>query len=234
MNTQDIIKGTRLAGQITAECRRANLARESFSRYFMSFGFNSQLRIGDWLYHVQTEDRGPSHLLIDTVVFSQGRVLHRCSTSYQDLLGNGIADQDALRARVEQQHGDVLEALRSGLVPLQKSAPATATALGIRLGNAASWLVAGQVCLEIQVFSRADGQTLAGAEVEVTVDGAAAKSVFEARTDVDGRALVHFPLPPLAEPEAAVLVIRARLGNSQDQLRYHLKPKPHNATISSP
>ncbi len=38
----------------------------------MNFGFNSNVRVGDVMYHVQTEDRGPSHPFLDTVVYHGG------------------------------------------------------------------------------------------------------------------------------------------------------------------
>ena len=50
----------------------------------MNFGFNSNVRVGDALYHVQTEDRGPSHPYLDTVVYEAGRVVYKRSTSYED------------------------------------------------------------------------------------------------------------------------------------------------------
>ena len=68
----------------------------------MSSGFNTDVRVGDRVFHVQTEDRGPSHPLIDTAIYLQGRVVHRHCISYdpQTLLielGN-----DALHKRVEE------------------------------------------------------------------------------------------------------------------------------------
>ena len=48
----------------------------------MSSGFNTDVRVGDQVFHVQTEDRGPSHPVIDTTVYQNGRVLHRRSSNY--------------------------------------------------------------------------------------------------------------------------------------------------------
>jgi len=61
----------------------------------MNFGFNSNVRVGDAVYHVQTEDRGPSHPFLDTVVYVAGRVVHKRSSSYQDLT-DGAAKGEAL------------------------------------------------------------------------------------------------------------------------------------------
>ena len=41
----------------------------------MSMGFNSNVEVGDAVYHVQTEDRGLQHPFVDTVVLSGGRVV---------------------------------------------------------------------------------------------------------------------------------------------------------------
>ncbi len=58
----------------------------------MNFGFNSNVRAGESLYHVQTEDRGPSHPFLDTVVYEAGRVIYKRSTSYADFATATKAD----------------------------------------------------------------------------------------------------------------------------------------------
>ena len=50
----------------------------------MNFGFNSNVNVGSTTYHVQTEDRGPSHPFLDTVVYLAGQVVYKRSTSYKD------------------------------------------------------------------------------------------------------------------------------------------------------
>jgi hypothetical protein len=194
----------------------------------VSLGFNSKLQLADGLYDVQTEDRGLDHPFIDTLVLFQGQILHRCSRAYTDMLTSGAVEPQALRARVEQQHREVLDALRGGSLLLEKAAPTEAPALSIKLCNAGSWLVAGKASLEIEVSKRRDGRSVSGATVEVSIQGAAAGStgVFE-QTGEDGRALVRFSLPEIAKPEDAALVIEAHLGEMRGQIRYRLKPKSH-------
>lgn len=192
-------------------------------------GFNSKLQVGQDSYDVQTEDHTGSHL-IDTLVLHRGRVVYRHSTSYEDLAAAGLTDQAILRARVEKQHRDILEALREGVLSLEKPAPASPShkdgAIAVKLLNARSWLDAGRVSLDIAVLSKAAGQPLTGAEVEAFIeDGAAAPKSHFGRTDSEGRASLHFPFPALAEPALAALVIRARAADAQGELRYHLKAK---------
>ena len=191
----------------------------------MKFGFNSKTQVGADLYDVQTEDRGVSHPFIDTLVLTKGRVVYRHSTSYEDLAASGALDQAILRARVEKQHRDILDALRAGALSLDKSA-AKKEGIAVKLLNAGSWLESGNVSLDIEVSSKGGGQPVTGAKVEAFIEGGgdAPESHF-AHTDVDGRTSLQFPFPNLAEPSLAALVIRAHAAESLGELRYQLKPK---------
>ena len=84
----------------------------------MVFGHNTNVKIGAVTYHVQTEDRGEAHALIDTTVYYQGRVLHRRTNNYFDLLPANEDRKQALKLRVDEQHHTVLEEMQSGLLQL--------------------------------------------------------------------------------------------------------------------
>lgn len=193
----------------------------------MSTGFNSNVEVGDAVYHVQTEDRGLQHPFVDTVVLSGGRVVYRRSVSYQDLLSEGALDQSLLCARIEQQHREILEGVRAGSLPLEEHQPSPA-AIALRLCNPTSWLVAGQASLEVEVLSRPEQRPVAGAEVQVSLEGVGEgeTSQFASQTGADGRARLRFLMPQLAEHPNPALVIRVRGARTEDQLRYRLKPKP--------
>jgi len=95
----------------------------------MVFGHNTNLKLGDVTFHVQTEDRGESHALIDTTVYYHGRVLHRRTNNYFDLLPLNDDRQEALRLRLEDQHSTVIEEIRAGALqltipPLRDAGPA--------------------------------------------------------------------------------------------------------------
>jgi len=191
----------------------------------MNLGFNSKAQLGQDSYDVQTEDHSASHL-IDTLVLNRGRVVYRHSTSYEDLAAAGLTDQAILRARVEKQHRDILEALREGVLSLEKPAPPKDGEIAVKLLNARSWLDAGKVWLDIAVLSKDAGQPLADVEVQAFIeDGAAAPESHFGRTDAEGRASLQFPFPDLAEPALAALVIRARAAEASGELRYQLKAK---------
>jgi len=81
----------------------------------MLFGHNSNVKVGETVYHVQTEDRGTSHAVIDTMVYHSGRVLHRRETAIRICFRWDGAREQALKERVSTQHQAVLDELRSGV-----------------------------------------------------------------------------------------------------------------------
>ncbi len=202
----------------------------------MKFGFNSKVQVGPDVYDVQTEDRGASHPFIDTLVLIRGRVAYRHSTSYEDLAASGAMDQAILRARVEKQHREILDALRAGALSLEKgaleksalekAAPSKGAGIAVKLLNARSWLHSGHVTLDIEVSSKGGGQPVTGAKVEAFVEGGeGAPESYFAHTDAEGRTSLHFPFPTLVEPSIGALVIRAQVAEALGELRYQLKPR---------
>src|SRR5271165_4897185 len=85
---------------------------------FMVFGHNTNVKIGGVTFHVQTEDRGDAHALLDTTVYYQGRVLHRRTNNYFDLLPLNEDSQQALKLRLDEQHHNVLQEMQSGALQL--------------------------------------------------------------------------------------------------------------------
>ena len=49
----------------------------------MIFGYNTDVKSGDVVYHVQTEDRGEKNPVIDSVIYVKGRIVDRRRTPYQ-------------------------------------------------------------------------------------------------------------------------------------------------------
>jgi hypothetical protein len=192
----------------------------------MKFGFNSKVQVGADLYDVQTEDRGVSHPFIDTLVLTRGRVVYRHSTSYEDLAASGALDQAILRARVEKQHREILEALKAGALSLEKATAGKQEGIAVKLLNAGSWLESGRVSLDIQVSSKGGNQPVTGARVEAFIEGGAgAPESHFGQTDAQGRTSLNFPFPSLPEPSLAALVIRAHAAEKLGELRYQLKPR---------
>jgi hypothetical protein len=188
----------------------------------MATGFNTDVTHGERVFHVQTEDRGPQHLAIDTVVYQNGRILHRHSASYGD------PPPENLQQIVEEQHRGLIDSLRAGKLDAEIAASdelaARAAGIQVQLLNASSWLASGTVSLNVGVVRRADGQPASGVLVGAQIDGSLTSERHSARTDDQGRAKIEFPLPPLGKGDLA-LVIQAESDARQDEIRFTMRSR---------
>jgi hypothetical protein len=219
----------------------------------MLFGHNTDVKVGDTVYHVQTEDRGAANALIDTTVYCCGRVLHRRTNNYIDLMPLNSAHEDLLRKRIDNQHRAVIEEIRSGALKLiappapaksdgvaQKpaaspvnhapAAPAATPPLTIELLNARNWLSGKRANLQVVVRQKQNGIAVAGANVAAHIEGSADARRHSAVTGADGHAKLEFDVPQLPATESA-LVIEATQANAKAQLKFHLRARARVPTV---
>ncbi|HKW88633.1 MAG TPA: hypothetical protein VJN21_07745 [Candidatus Acidoferrales bacterium] len=201
----------------------------------MSFGFNSEVSVGDVVCHVQTESYDAPRSVIETLAYCRGQIIHRRSTDSSGLAGNSEAENEKLRVRAEVQHRSVIDALRNGRIAIP-SVPSNVPTdfsggIHVRLRNANSWLSKGNASLEVEVIRTDNGHPVGEASVEAHMEGAQDETHFTAVTDADGVARIQFRLPPL-KGESAALVIRATVRAGGDEIRYALRSrqKPSPAT----
>jgi hypothetical protein len=205
----------------------------------MSSGFNTDIKVGEQVFHVQTEDRGPNHPVIDTLVYQNGRILHRKSSNYENLAKSPSFTPDELRQQVENQHRAVIEAVRSGALDAEIAAAdlanqaTRAPGIQIQLLNPDGWLSAGKVSLDVEVSRRADSQPQAGAQVDATIEGALTDAKHSAQSDEKGRAQIQFPLPPLGKGDLA-LVIEAKADAVKDEIRFSMRSRTKPADAVKP
>jgi hypothetical protein len=201
----------------------------------MLFGHNSNVKIGETVYHVQTEDRGTSHAVIDTMVYQSGRVLHRRRNTYFDLLPLDGEREEKLKHRVSAQHHAILEELRSGTLklaqhatppaPAKPSVDAARDSLNLELLNAKTWLSGKRATLQVLVSQRENGAAVSGASVTARIEGAAEPAQHSTATGLDGKAQLAFDMPRLTGAECA-LVIEADSGKAHARLHFQLRAKP--------
>jgi hypothetical protein len=211
----------------------------------MNFGFNSNVHVGNAIYHVQTEDRGPSHPFLDTVVYVAGAVVHKRSSSYEDLTGGGAEGEalaHQLHERLSQQHHEVMAQLEAGTLqlnvpgsaPVKKAAVTSQEGLAIHLLNPKSWLASGHATLEVELRRSGSEEAIGGAEIAAFLEGEQDRATSShARTDAKGQAILKFPLPATIA-EGTALVIRATTGVLHGELRFLLKTKRHDTSSTAP
>ena len=200
----------------------------------MNFGFNSNVQVGNAIYHVQTEDRGPAHPFIDTVVYLSGRVMHKRSTNYEKYI-KGTSEKNLaqwLSNRVSQQHREVIAELEAGKLPASDkdkaaSGPAGANAsLELKLRNPQSWFAAGKITLEIELSDKNSKGAVAGADLQAYLEHDTDRTpCAETRSDTSGCATLQFPMPS-ALADGSFLVVRAAEGTRYGELRFRMKAKP--------
>ena len=211
----------------------------------MIFGHNTNVSLGPVKYHVQTEDGGVASALIDTTVYCGGRVLHRRTNNYFDLLPLNPDREEALKLRLDEQHRQVLEEIRSGALYLPHPSPASfpvrganpigpaspekndhaasSAALTLQLVNAKTWLVGKRATLHLLVTDLA-GNPVSTAKVAAAVLGAAEPVNFSTESTANGEAHIAFDMPHLSESNAA-LIIEATRDSAKGQLRFQLRAK---------
>jgi hypothetical protein len=215
----------------------------------MIFGHNTNVSLGQVKYHVQTEDAGIASALIDTTVYCGGRVLYRRTNNYLDLLPLNADREAALKLRLDEQHRQVLEEIRSGALYLPPPTPAQSTssasasakkvagwpsmeknivlkppeALSLDLVNAKTWLTRKRATLHLRVTGPS-GLPVAMAKVTATVAGAVEASNFSTESDARGEARLAFDMPRLHDANAALLV-DATHGSAKGHLRFQVRAR---------
>ena len=208
----------------------------------MIFGHNTNVSVGAHKYHVQTEDAGASSALIDTTVYAGGRVLHRRTNNYLDLLPLNADSEKALKLRLDEQHRQVLEEIRTGTLHLPAPTPPVppaptktvtsqasaknatpAESLRIELLNPKTWLAGKRVTLQLRLTD-AQAHAVSGAKITASVSGAAEPANFTSESAATGEAHLTFDMPRLSDPNAA-LIIEATRGPAKAILRFQLRAR---------
>jgi hypothetical protein len=197
-------------------------------------GFNTDVQVGSQTFHVQTEGRGPASLptssLIDTAVYLNGMVVYRRSTSYEPADKSLEFTPEALKQRVEEQHREVIQGLRSNAfdAEIAQSVEDAKRAPGIQvcLLNPKSWLANGKVALDLEIVRRTDRRPEEGARAVALIEGAGPSLVHTGISDAQGKVHIEFPLSARAQPQASLtLVIQAQTDYGRDEIRFAVRPR---------
>ncbi len=80
----------------------------------MITGYNTDVRHGHRVYHVQTEDKGITNPRIETLIYVGGEILDNYRGNYEDLIAAGQATETAIQARMDEQHKSVIRDIKNG------------------------------------------------------------------------------------------------------------------------
>jgi hypothetical protein len=209
----------------------------------MITGHNTDVEYAGRVYHVQTEDKGESNPVIETLVYSRGAILDSRRHSYAEAIKNGPDERIVLRL-MEQQHRRMVREVRNGRYDPEGPKPFGYNIISNRTLDevALEWLVAdrggqglridlsegetffegSQCTVALAIRSVSDSAPVAGATVWVRLfdPRTTPTKLFQGSTDEEGRVSA-----PIAIPD---------LGGTQGALVFHVKHGDRAAELTRP
>ena len=175
----------------------------------MIFGFNTDVKHGDTIYHVQSEAR-ESELVLQTQIFVRGRCVGKKATSYAasaDQMPGGDSQKEQL---LREQHRQVLDAIREGNLDRILDRPEPEQLAAIKELEV-EWVNAGSVhadrSLTMQLRVTDGGAAAPGAHLTFRFARPDAAPFYtRAVTDSGGGADIKIDVEEAALPDASVLV----------------------------
>jgi hypothetical protein len=176
----------------------------------MIFGFNTDVKQGDTVYHVQSEAR-ENELILQTQVFVRGRCIGKRATPYAERLAQGDFTDQHKEQILRDQHRLVLDSIREGHLESvldRKDAPETLAAvkeLDLQWVNADS--VHNDTSLIMRLRVTEGGNSVQGARLTFRFARPDATPFYtQAVTDSAGNAEMKVELEESLLPDASVLV----------------------------
>jgi len=176
----------------------------------MVFGFNTDVKHGDTIYHVQSEAR-LGEFLFQTQVFVRGRCIGKRATSYADRADDPFFSDKQKEGFLRDQHRYVLDAIRDGRVDEvfdKREAPESLAAvkqLDLLWVNADSVHANGGLVLKLRVTEA--GSPASGAKLVCRFGRPDREPLYsQAVSDTSGTGEIKLEVEESALAESAVLV----------------------------
>jgi len=176
----------------------------------MIFGFNTDIKHEDTVYHVQSEAR-ESEQLLQTQVFVRGRCIGKRAVSYASVATAGDAGDPHKEKMLREQHRQVLDAIREGKLDSlldKRDTPEVLAAikqLEMEWLNSSSVHAGGNLLMHLRVTE--GGAAIEGARLTFRLARPDAAPYYaQVLTDAGGNAEMSFQVEEAALPESSVLV----------------------------
>lgn len=194
----------------------------------MIFGFNTDIRHEDTVYHVQSEAREGEQLL-QTQVFVKGRCIGKRAVPYGPGLDKGFQTNDPDREKMLRElHREVLDAIRDGKLDTifdKRESPEALAAvkeLDLQWTNATSVHSGGALTLQIRVTD--GGATVEGARLTLRFARPDAPPFYtQVLTDARGNAEMSVQVDEKFLADSSVLV-QANFAGRTATRKFQLRP----------
>jgi hypothetical protein len=192
----------------------------------MIFGFNTDVKQGDTVYHVQSEAR-ENELILQTQVFVRGRCIGKKATSYAEQIARGDFSDQQKEQILRDQHRQVLDAIREGRVEEMFDRKDSAENLAAVKELDLQWLNADSVRSENSVIMNLrvteGGSAVEGARLTFRFSRPDAAPFYtQVATNSGGYAEMKVDFEESALPDASVLV-QASFGGRTATRKFRLR-----------
>jgi len=191
----------------------------------MIFGFNTDVKVGNTVYHVQSEAR-TADLLLQTMIFVRGHCIGKHGSSYAEQISDsGFSDQ-MIHELLKEQHRGVLQMVREGrlddfLRSTEEIQDTQGTGLVLQWLNADAVVGKQQFSMRLSVFD--SGIAAEGALLTCRLAHGDAPIHCQGVTEHDGTAELNVDLRGVAHQVDPVLLIRAKHGEKSATRQYRIK-----------
>lgn len=176
----------------------------------MIFGFNTDIKHEDTVYHVQSEAR-EGEMLLQTQVFVRGRCIGKRATPYSAQGSSQIITDQEKEQILREQHRLVLDAIRDGDLERvfdRRDTPETLSAikeLDIHWLNSESIHVEDKLSMKLRATEA--GQGVSGARLTVRLARVSAAPFYtQVTTDGAGEAELVFLVEEASLPDSSIMV----------------------------
>lgn len=215
----------------------------------MITGFNTDVPYEGRVFHVQTEDRGKSNPIVESLVYTGGEIVTSRKSTYEDLLKSGEYTEAEIQRRIENQHQAVIREILSGRFDPDGPKPFgyniitnrsldevvldfLSTAVGleqIRLEMESQEVLTegASASVKLRVIADASDRPVAGAKVSAKLISTREKprEIFSGATEADGRIVAAFEIPAMSDANGAVLFQAEAAGKNAEIKQLILKPQ---------
>lgn len=175
----------------------------------MIFGFNTDVKHGDTIYHVQSEAR-ESERLLQTQVFVRGRCIGKRATSYADSSSDPQYGDMQKEQQLREQHRLVLDSIREGKLETmldhgEPEALATVKELEVQWLNSDSVHADRNLTMQLRVTE--GGSAASGARLTFRFARPGSAPFYtQAVADSGGSAEIKIEVDETALPDSSLLV----------------------------
>jgi hypothetical protein len=180
------------------------------------FGFNTDVKQGEVVYHVQSEAR-QNDLLLQTLVFVKGQCVGKQTVSYAQQVSQPDFSTEAIHELLKSQHKTVLDAIQQGDMNSVLASGTEVQDVG-GAGLSLQWTAAhpgDAATLPVSFRVLDGGQAAAGAQIVVRgVIAADGLELARGKTDNTGGLVLQIPLTEEVMARGAVMVQATHRGKS--------------------